>query len=285
MKNFTTIFLIAVLALVPSTTLGDKKNKKYQKREVQLEQPQVVEATPQPVVITNPASQLYGEWDMETMRKKPIATRERAYLYLDFQHHKVYGNNGCNSLNGHFQLHGNNISFSNMILTDQTCHNVTSDKSIMKTLAEVRGYNVTSLYGMEYLNLLNNKGAVLMTLSRQNLDLLGGVWLVKEVDNETVIERNMRLVIDPVMQTLHGQTGCNVINGIITIDTYKDFAIQFEDLTSTENHCDDMSAETAMLLALERAEYCKRINDNEVALLDGQGHIVMRLLRTTLTRQ
>ena len=285
MKNFTTIFLITVLALVPSTALGDKKNKKYQKREVQLEQPQVVEATPQPVVITNPASQLYGEWDMETMRKKPIATRERAYLYLDFQHHKVYGNNGCNSLNGRFQLHGNNISFSDMILTDQTCHNVTSDKSIMKTLAEVRGYNVTSLYGMEYLNLLNNKGAVLMTLSRQNLDLLGGVWLVKEVDNETVIERNMRLVIDPVMQTLHGQTGCNVINGIITIDTYKDFAIQFEDLTSTENHCDDMSAETAMLLALERAEYCKRINDNEVALLDGQGHIVMRLLRTTLTRQ
>ena len=202
MKNFTTIFLIAVLALVPSTALGDKKNKKYQKREVQLEQPQVVEATPQPVVITNPASQLYGEWDMETMRKKPIATRERAYLYLDFQHHKVYGNNGCNSLNGRFQLHGNNISFSDMILTDQTCHNVTSDKSIMKTLAEVRGYNVTSLYGMEYLNLLNNKGAVLMTLSRQNLDLLGGVWLVKEVDNETVIERNMRLVIDPVMQTL-----------------------------------------------------------------------------------
>ena len=82
-----------------------------------------------------------------------------------------------------------------------------------------------------------------------------------------------------------GTTTENVINGIITIDTYKDFAIQFEDLTSTENHCDDMSAETAMLLALERAEYCKRINDNEVALLDGQGHIVIRLLRTTLTRQ
>lgn len=284
MKKFTTILLIVVLALMPSTALGDKKNKKYQKREVQLEQPQVVEATPQPVTITNPATQLYGEWDMETMRKKAIATRERAYLYLDFQNYKVYGNNGCNSLNGRFELHGNNISFSDMILTDKTCHNMTSDKSIMKTLSEVRSYNVSSLYGMEYLNLLNNKGTVLMTLSRQNLDLLGGVWLVKEIDNETVVEQNMRLVIDPVMQTLHGQTTCNVINGIITIDTYKDFAIQFEDLTTTENHCDDMSAETALLLALERAEYCKRINDNEVALLDGQGHIVLRLLRTSLTR-
>ena len=284
MKKFTTILLIAALAFVPSTALGDKKNKKYQKREVQLEQPVVVETVHQPVVITNPAAQLYGEWDMMTMRKKDIATRERAYLYPDFQNHKVYGNNGCNSLNGKFQLNGSNISFTDMITTEQTCHNVTSDKSIMKTLGEVRAYNVTSLYGMEYLNLLNSKGAVLMTLSRQNLDMLGGVWLVKEVDNETVIDRNMRLVIDPSMQTLHGQTGCNVINGIITIDTYKDFAIQFEDLQSTENHCEDMSAETALLLALERAEYCKRINENEVALLDGQGHIVLRLLRTTLTR-
>lgn len=284
MKKFTIITLIIAMAMAPSTALGRKKNKKYQKREVQIEQTQTVEQTPQPVIITNPAEQLYGEWDMESMRRKPISTHERAYIYLDFQNHKVYGNNGCNSLNGRFQLSGNNISFLDMITTEQSCHNVTSERSIMKTLGEVRSYHVTSLYGIEYLDLMNNKGNVLMTLKRQNLDLLGGVWLVKEVENENVAEKNMRLVIDPVMQTLHGQTGCNIINGIITIDTNKDFAIQFEDLTSTENKCEDMAAETALLLALERAEFCKRINDNEVALLDGQGIIVLRLLRTTITR-
>lgn len=285
MKKLAIISLIAALLLIPDTAMARKKKKKYEKSVVQIEQPQVVEQTPQPVVITNPAEQLYGEWDLESMRKKTISTRERAYLYLDFQNHKVYGNNGCNDLNGRFQLNGQNIAFMDMITTDQSCHNATSERTVMKTLSEVRTYNVTQLYGVEYLNLMNNKGTVLLTLKRQNLDMLGGVWLVKEVDNEGVSEKNMRLVIDPIMQTLHGQTGCNIINGIITIDTYKDFAIQFEDITSTENRCEDMGAETALLLALERAEYCKRINDNEVALLDGQGAIVLRLTKTTLSRQ
>ncbi|MBO5540781.1 MAG: META domain-containing protein [Muribaculaceae bacterium] len=284
MKKLTIITLIAALLLIPDTAMARKKKKKYEKSEVQIEQPQVLDETPQPVVITRPAQQLYGEWDIESLRKKPISTRERAYIYLDFKNHKVYGNNGCNSLNGKFQLSGSNITFQDMITTDQSCHNATSERTIMKTLSEVRNYNVTELYGMEYLNLMNNKGVVLMTLKRQNLDMLGGVWLVKEIENELVLDKNMRLVIDPVMQTLHGQTGCNIINGIITIDTEKDFAIQFEDLSSTEHRCDDMTAETGLLLALERGEYCKRINDNEVALLDGRGTIVLRLTRTTLSR-
>lgn len=284
MKKLTIITLIAALLLIPDTAMARKKKKKYEKSEVQIEQPQVLDETPQPVVITRPAQQLYGEWDIESLRKKPISTRERAYIYLDFKNHKVYGNNGCNSLNGKFQLSGSNITFQDMITTDQSCHNTTSERTIMKALSEVRNYNVTELYGMEYLNLMNNKGVVLMTLKRQNLDMLGGVWLVKEIENELVLDKNMRLVIDPVMQTLHGQTGCNIINGIITIDTEKDFAIQFEDLSSTEHRCDDMTAETGLLLALERGEYCKRINDNEVALLDGRGTIVLRLTRTTLSR-
>jgi len=284
MKKLTIITLIAALLLIPDTAMARKKKKKYEKSEVQIEQPQVLDETPQPVVITRPAQQLYGEWDFESLRKKPISTRERAYIYLDFKNHKVYGNNGCNSLNGKFQLSGSNITFQDMITTDQSCHNATSERTIMKALSEVRTYNVTELYGMEYLNLMNNKGVVLMTLKRQNLDMLGGVWLVKEIENELVLDKNMRLVIDPVMQTLHGQTGCNIINGIITIDTEKDFAIQFEDLSSTEHRCDDMTAETGLLLALERGEYCKRINDNEVALLDGRGTIVLRLTRTTLSR-
>ena len=284
MKKLTIITLIAALLLIPDTAMARKKKKKYEKSEVQIERPQVLDETPQPVVITRPAQQLYGEWDIESLRKKPISTRERAYIYLDFKNHKVYGNNGCNSLNGKFQLSGSNITFQDMITTDQSCHNTTSERTIMKALSEVRNYNVTELYGMEYLNLMNNKGVVLMTLKRQNLDMLGGVWLVKEIENELVLDKNMRLVIDPVMQTLHGQTGCNIINGIITIDTEKDFAIQFEDLSSTEHRCDDMTAETGLLLALERGEYCKRINDNEVALLDGRGTIVLRLTRTTLSR-
>jgi heat shock protein HslJ len=84
------------------------------------------------------------------------------------------------------------------------------------------------------------------------------------------------------MQTIHGDTGCNIINGIITLDPTKDMAIQFEDLRSSENECEQIENETALLLALESTESCKRVNQNEMALLDNKGSIVIVLQRINL---
>ena len=92
----------------------------------------------------------------------------------------------------------------------------------------------------------------------------------------------MRLVIDAVMQTIHGDTGCNIINGIITLDPTKDMAIQFEDLISGENDCESIDNETDLLLALETTVSCKRINQYEMALLDNKGNIVIMLQRINL---
>ena len=129
---------------------------------------------------------------------------------------------------------------------------------------------------------MNAKGTVVLVLKRHNLDAMNGAWQVKEINSENVVELNMRLVIDAVMQTIHGNSGCNIINGIITLDPTKDMAIQFEDLHSTENDCEDIDNETALLLALERSESCKRINNNEMALLDNKGNIVIVLQRIAL---
>ena len=217
------------------------------------------------------------------MRKKKVYTLERAYLYLDFAGgNKVYGNNGCNTINGSFQLSGNNLKFEDFISSGESCRNVTSEKTIMHTLADVRRYTLEMQYNSQYLNLMNSKGAVIMVLKRHNLDALNGAWLIKEIDSENVSEHNMRVVVDAVMQTIHGDTGCNIINGIITLDPTKDMAIQFEDLRSTEHDCEDIDTETALLLALERTESCKRINQNEMALLDNKGTIVIVLQRITL---
>ena len=92
----------------------------------------------------------------------------------------------------------------------------------------------------------------------------------------------MRLVIDAVMQTIHGDTGCNIINGIISLDPTKDMAIQFEDLHSDDHDCETIDYETALLLALENTVSCKRINQQEMALLDNKGTIVIMLQRITL---
>ena len=277
--------LIAVLLAPASMDARKKKEKKMNKRSVVVEN--VIADVEQPmrnVTITNPAQQLYGEWDIIELRNnKKVYTIERAYLYLDFAGgNKVYGNNGCNTINGTFQLSGENLKFSDFISTENSCHNVTSEKTIMHALADVRRFNVQSQYNAQYMNLMNSKGNIVMVLKRHNLDVMNGAWLVKEIDSENVSELNMRLVIDAVMQTIHGDTGCNIINGIISLDPTKDMAIQFEDLHSDDHDCETIDYETALLLALENTVSCKRINQQEMALLDNKGTIVIMLQRITL---
>ena len=277
--------LIAVLLAPASMDARKKKEKKMNKRSVVVEN--VIADVEQPmrnVTITNPAQQLYGEWDIIELRNnKKVYTIERAYLYLDFAGgNKVYGNNGCNTINGTFQLSGENLKFSDFISTENSCHNVTSEKTIMHALADVRRFNVQSQYNAQYMNLMNSKGNIVMVLKRHNLDAMNGAWLVKEIDSENVSELNMRLVIDAVMQTIHGDTGCNIINGIISLDPTKDMAIQFEDLHSDDHECETIDYETALLLALENTVSCKRINQQEMALLDNKGTIVIMLQRITL---
>ncbi len=284
MKKILIVVMSLALLMVPlDATARKKKKKTNDKQKVELEQPAAAPAVEQNVVITDPNSQLYGEWNLWQLRKKDVNTQERAYIYLDFANHQFYGNNGCNAVNGHFSLAANGvISFNNVITTTGTCHNVTREKDVMKALSEVQRFHVTRKFGMDYLHLTNAKGNPLLVLKRQNLDFLNGAWQVKEVDGKLVSEHNVRLVVDAEMQTIHGNTGCNIINGAIHIDTTKDFAIQFEDIRSTGYPCDNMEVETALLVALEQAESCKRINDNEMALLNGKGTIVVVITRIKL---
>ena len=288
MRKYVVMTLLLAMLMAPATMdARKKKDKKMEKRGIKVEN--VVANVEQPmrdVEVTNPAQQLYGEWDIVMLRKKQVYTLERAYLYLDFAGgNKVYGCNGCNTINGVFQLNGDNIRFTDFISTSESCRNVTNEKTIMHTLAEVRSFTLQSQYNAQYLNLMNAKGTVLMVLKRHNLDAMNGAWLVKEIDSENVSQLNMRMVIDAEMQTIHGDTGCNIINGVIAFDPSKDMAIQFEDLISTEHQCENIDYETALLLALERTESCKRINQNEMALLDNKGTIVIMLQRINLRQQ
>ena len=283
-KHIVIILLFAMLLAPASMDARKKKDKKLEKHGVSVEQTSAsVDQPMREVTITDPAQQLYGEWDIVMMRKKKVYSLERAYLYLDFAGgNMVYGNNGCNTINGTFQLSGNNLKFSDFISTSESCRNVTSEKTIMHALADVRKFTLETQYNAQYLNLMNAKGNVILVLKRHNLDLLNGAWVIKEINNENVIDNNMRVVIDAIMETIHGDTGCNIINGIITLDPTKDMAIQFEDLHSSDYYCDDIEAETSLLLALERTESCKRINQYEMALLDNKGNIVIVLQRIEL---
>jgi len=276
--------LLLTLLLAPaSAEARKKKDNKYDKKAVTVEQVSAVEQPMRELPVTDPAMQLSGEWDIVMLARKKVYTLERAYVYLDFAGgNKVYGNNGCNTINGTFTLSGHDLRFSEFITTGKSCNNVTSERTIMKALEDARRYTLTTQYNIHYLNLLNAKGNTVAVLKRHSVDLLNGAWLVKEINSENVSDCNVRVVIDADQQSIHADTGCNIVNGVMTLDPSKDMAVQFEDLRGTDYNCADIAVETALLLALENTASYKRINQNEMALMDNKGRIVVMLYRMQL---
>lgn len=228
--------------------------------------------------------QLEGEWTIQTMKNRKLSVRDRAFLTFDFKDNRFYGCNGCNVINGEFKASSVNgsIELSNIISTMMECHNGTPEKSVMRTLNEVTNFKISENNGIKYLSLFNAKGVLLFTLKNQDLNFLNGAWTVKELDGEAVTDDNVRLVIDVPELKLHGNSGCNIVNGTLYIDPDKDWAIQFQSLVSTRKMCPNMSVETALLVALEETEYCKEINNDEISLMDGKGNQTVVLRRLEL---
>lgn len=236
------------------------------------------------VGINNIEQQLYGEWNILTINNKKVSTRERAYIHLDFKNHRLYGNNGCNVINGDFTANANKISFSNIITTMMACHNATSERSVMKALDDATSFKLLEKNKITFLHILNSRGNTIMTLRRQNLDFLNGAWTVKEIEGTPTADKEVRLVIDIEQLRIHGSTGCNIVNGTLYIDTEKDGAIQFQQLISTRKMCANMKTETALLVALEETYFCKKGVNNEIKLINDKGEVMAILSRLELSQ-
>lgn len=218
------------------------------------------------------ANDLEGEWTMITVRNKEVNTRDRAFIYFNFKDSIFYGNNGCNVINGSIHTQGaNKIELGNIITTMMECHNATSERTVMKALNDVASYKISEENGIRRLTLMNSKGHNLIYLKNQDINFLNGAWTVSSIDNESVTYRNVRIVIDVQEMKIHGNTGCNIINGSLYIDPYKDWGVEFQELISTCKWCPDINIETALLVALEETQFCKKLGSGEIALLDRDG--------------
>lgn len=229
------------------------------------------------------AKDLDGEWTILTIRNKEITTRERAYLYFNLKDSMFYGNNGCNTINGSIHSHGGNkITLDNIISTMMSCHNATPERNIMKAINDVESYKITIENGIRYLTFANSKGNNIMYLKNHDINFLNGAWTVSSINNESVESKNVRIVIDIQEMKIHGNSGCNIFNGTLFIDTAKDWAVEFQELVSTRMMCPDIHIETALLVALEETQFCKKLDNGEIELLDGDGKQLATLKRLNL---
>ncbi len=286
MKITRIISLVLVLAVALTPAVSEAKKKKDKKNDRQQVQVDETENMPNKVHIKDAAKQLYGEWNVVEINKQPYSGSERPYIYLDFSSGKnrLMGSLGTNAVNGTFTVKGEKLSFANLITTDRDATSASTERAILKALQDAHGVILTRLEPTEYLTITDKHNHQILKLRRQNIDFLNGGWKVKELNGENVENRNIKLVADVEMLTINADSGCNIINGVININPTKEFAVEFEDLVSTHYDCPNLSTETRMLIALEETASCKRLNDNETALLDRNGKTLIVLKRLNVSQ-
>lgn len=233
------------------------------------------------------ASQLDGEWLVWTVGGKKVTGEERPYLNFSIAEGRIYGNNGCNTLNGDFTTgEGQSLRISNVISTMMACADAPFEAAINQALENARYFTVSKKGHELYLDLLNSSKSTIMVLRRHNMEFLNGAWTPVEINGKANHNEEVRMVIDVPEQKLHGNSGCNLMNGSLLIDPDKNNSIQFLDIATTRMMCDreNMATETALLVALESVEHAKAGKNGTVVMTDKDGKTVLILKHIDLVQ-
>lgn len=225
-----------------------------------------------------------GDWSIETVKGKKTVGETAPFLKFVPDERRVYGNNGCNVINASYNYNpaDSTLSFSNLISTMMACglEGIT-DMEINSALGESQYYSWRLNGDDYYLTLFNGNHEAVMELMHQNFQFLNGTWLVIEINGESVYVPDMKLVIDVEEGKIHGNTGCNIINGTLETDMDAANSISFQSIGMTRMACPEDNYETQLVMALEEAMKAKPLKEGRVALLDSQDKVVLLLERTS----
>ncbi len=267
-RTITIIALLFALLSCPDVAMGKKKKEKKEQKQPPVFIEQTIEEIDLP--ITNEMEQINGEWNVVEINGSEVTSDagSRVFLNFDVVGRMLYGNTGTNAINASYKLNKDNkISFSNMLVTKKNGgYFQYIERDLLKALDEVTSVALVKVGNTEYMEMKNRHRNMIIKLRRQNLDFMNGPWLVKIINGEDVVDRDIKLVNDIDMLTVNITSGCNIINGVITIDPFKEFAIEYEDLQSSHHQCPNIDTETRLLIALEEAQFCHKRSNSEVEL-------------------
>lgn len=283
-RKFTLITLLIALVACPDAAMAKKKKDKKNKNApttVFIEQKEA----PLDLPINNELEQINGEWNVVEIKDAMVSmpSESRVYLNFDVVGQMLYGNTGTNALNASYSIKDNKITIKNLLVTKyKGGYFQYVERDFLDALEEVTSVGLVKVGDTEYMNMKNRRDDVVIKLRRQNLDFMNGPWLVKTLYGVNIIDRDIKLVNDIDMLTVNITSGCNIINGVITIDPFKEFAIEYEDLKSSHHQCPNIDTETRLLIALEEAQFCRKRNNYEVELLTTERDDMGKLVKKTL---
>lgn len=233
-----------------------------------------------------PLSSISGEWTIIEINGAKVVTGENGivpFIVFDTKTGRISGNSGCNRMMGSFDLNAEagSLLISGMGSTRMMCPDMTTERNVLNALKQVKSYRKA---GEGTMYLCNEKNRPVMLLSQKapaDISALSGEWKIAEVNGEIVpsgLEKQPFLAFDMEKQTVHGNAGCNLVNGGFETKMDNPRAISFPRLATTMMACPDMELESKILKALNEVKSFDVVGNDEIALY-GEDNARLLLLK------
>ena len=168
-----------------------------------------------------------------------------------------------------------------MASTRMMCPDMATEKNVLSALAQVKGYKKAGK-GKMYLCNASNRPVVVLEKKEADvkLSVLNGEWKIKEANSEAIpsgMEKQPFIAFDVKKKSIHGNAGCNLINGGFETSTSNAKSISFPGVASTMMACPDMETEGKILKALNEVKSFDVLAGGGIGLYDANNALVIVL--------
>lgn len=283
--KYSTLFASAFCVIATMTSCNAAKQIISKPSQAVTET--VAAVTPAAKPVAKPAALPFeGEWAIVEVAGKPVAINGEDHPKITFEAVEgapaevaVIGFNGCNYINGTWSVQGKTVTKQGEFLSSlRSCPDAPYETAINHALDRVATFVKTDA---KNISLLAADGSAAMKLRKTTTSFLNGAWKVTAINGQKVpAEADIRIVIDTDNCKLHGNAGCNMLNGEITVNLDKPDAIEFKNLATTRMTCPFIATEQSFLVALESVDTAvKSAGGAEAVLKDNAGNTVITMRR------
>lgn len=232
---------------------------------------------------TTKSVDITGEWNVVSVEGKQVTGNP--YIGFDTENGRLYGNAGCNRIMGGFEIDSVNpghIGLTNVASTRMMCPDMETEQKVLEALNEVAGFK-SSATGVE---LTDKDGKVLISLEKReapavSVNDINGEWKISKVEGAAVevADKTPFLSFNVAENAVHGNGGCNIINGSFSQEEGNPSSLKFGHMISTMMAGPGMETERKVLTAMNKVASFVVNEDGTLSLMDAENNEVLLLVK------
>lgn len=232
---------------------------------------------------TTKSVDITGEWNVVSVEGKQVTGNP--YIGFDTENGRLYGNAGCNRIMGGFEIDSVNpghIGLTNVASTRMMCPDMETEQKVLEALNEVTGFK-SSATGVE---LTDKDGKVLISLEKReapavSVNDINGEWKISKVEGAAVevADKTPFLSFNVAENAVHGNGGCNIINGSFSQEEGNPSSLKFGHMISTMMAGPGMETERKVLAAMNKVASFVVNEDGTLSLMDAENNEVLLLVK------